>query len=80
MSITLPSSRTNVSFPPGSTLETLEIGGFAGGDATLTVSFTGAGSLSNYTCETYVDIKTCRLAHDGRGWGRLGACERAEGG
>ena len=60
--------------------ETLEVGVFAGGGAKLTVSFTGEGSLSNYTCETYVDIKTCRLAHDGRGWGRLGACERAEGG
>ena len=38
-----------VSFPPGSTVETLEVGVFAGGDATLTVSFAGAGSSSNYT-------------------------------
>ena len=62
MNITMPSSRTNVNFPPGSTLETLEVGVFAGGDAALTVSFAGAGSLSNYTCQTSVSIRACRLA------------------
>ena len=49
-----------VTFPPGSTLETLGVQAFAPGDATLTVSFTGTGALSNYTCQTSVDIRAVK--------------------
>ena len=43
-------------FPSGPTLETVEVQADGPGSATLTVSFRGSGSLTNYTCETSVDI------------------------
>jgi hypothetical protein len=45
-----------VSFPQGSTAETVEVQAEGAGNATLTVSFRGSGSLTNYTCATSVDV------------------------
>ena len=43
-------------FPSGPTEETVEVQAGGPGSATLTVSFRGSGALTNYACETSVDI------------------------
>jgi len=45
-----------VPFPSGPTEETVEVQAGGPGSATLTVSFRGSGALTNYACETSVDI------------------------
>jgi hypothetical protein len=60
-------------FPAGATGETVGVHAEGAGEATLTLSFRGSGALTNYTCETYVDITAWGVAGIGVTSPKLGA-------